>query len=117
MDHNHLYAIRHLEDIQAEEVMGKAVSAPVALENDVLSDYGIRGRVAGYASSALVELCGLLATIFISPRNALTLDYTDDSSVVHNKTARRRDTGLWKLDPQKHLEMLCHTQFAGRTHG
>ncbi|KAF9200154.1 hypothetical protein BGZ49_009647 [Haplosporangium sp. Z 27] len=138
-------------------------------------EHAICGRVAGYASSALAELCGLLATILISPRNVPILVHIDNSSVVHNfqelvkdrestsarqrlrsanaqwwtviyqayraqggmvrvqwvrghagnignseadtfaKTAHRRDTGLWMLDPQKHLDMLCHVQFAGHT--
>ncbi|KAF9377104.1 hypothetical protein BGX21_003280, partial [Mortierella sp. AD011] len=135
----------------------------------------ISGRVAGYATSALAELCGLLATLLISPRNTPVDVYIDNSSVVHNfktlvkerksttakqrlrsadaqwwamlyyayetqgrmvnvqwvrghagnlgniaadslaKAAHRSDTGLWRLDQQRHHDMRCHAQFAKHT--
>ncbi|KAF9367460.1 hypothetical protein BGX21_007386, partial [Mortierella sp. AD011] len=42
----------------------------------------ISRRVAGYATSALAELCGLVVTLLINPRNTPVDVYIDNS--VHN---------------------------------
>ncbi|KAF9429323.1 hypothetical protein BGZ76_001454 [Entomortierella beljakovae] len=44
----------------------------------------INGKVLGYASSAIAELCGVLAAIIICPRDVQVTIYLDNSSVVQN---------------------------------
>jgi ribonuclease HI len=56
----------------------------VASVNVGTAAVAIGGRVAGYASSTIAELCGLLATIIISPRNAEVSVFIDNLTVVEN---------------------------------
>ncbi|KAI7824322.1 hypothetical protein BC939DRAFT_502748 [Gamsiella multidivaricata] len=52
------------------------------------------GRVGGYASSTIAEMCGLLATILISPREENVDIYIDNLTVVNNfkELVQQRDS-------------------------
>ncbi|KAF9347818.1 hypothetical protein BGX34_002862, partial [Mortierella sp. NVP85] len=63
------------------EAVSAAFGVIASVEGGGLSE-AISGRVEGFASSANAELCGLLATVIISPRDKAVDIYLDNSSVV-----------------------------------
>ncbi|KAG0204766.1 hypothetical protein BGX31_003108 [Mortierella sp. GBA43] len=68
---------------RGKETVSAAFGVVASIDDGELSP-AISGKMKGFASSALAELCGLLAAIIISPRDKAVEVLLDNSSVVDN---------------------------------